>query len=125
MNENVLSSELRAFILKYLDSIAHLEVLLLVRASPDIQWDVATTAKRLYTSEAQASQVLDRLCADRLLTRSDNAFTYGNLDPKMAQTIDDLANAYARHLIPVTNLIHDKSRRIQEFSNAFRFKREQ
>jgi hypothetical protein len=38
--------------------------------------------------------------------------------------VDRLADAYARHLIPVTNLIHGKPRRLREFSDAFKIRKD-
>jgi hypothetical protein len=35
-----------------------------------------------------------------------------------------LADVYARHLIPVTNLIHSKPRRIREFADAFKLRKD-
>jgi hypothetical protein len=123
MTDEVISTELREFIVKYLDSIAHLEILLLFRASPSIFWTVADTAKRLYTTEQQAAEVLERLHADKLISRHGSTFTYGDHDEQATQIIDRLADVYSRHLIPVTNLIHDKPRRIREFADAFKFKK--
>jgi hypothetical protein len=42
--------------------------------------------------------------------------------PLRRDVVDRLADAYARHLIPITNLIHDKQRRIREFADAFRIR---
>jgi hypothetical protein len=44
--------------------------------------------------------------------------------PEEARMVDRLADAYAKHLIPVTNMIHAKPRRIREFADAFRFRKD-
>jgi len=39
--------------------------------------------------------------------------------------LERTAEAYAKHLVPVTNLIHSKPKpRIQEFADAFRFRKD-
>lgn len=123
MTDAAISPDLRAFILRYLDSIAHLECLILIRAAPEDVWSAAAMAQRLYISERQADDVLGRLSDDGLISRRDDGFLYGEHDEQMARLIDELADTHARHLIPVTNLIHGKPRRIREFADAFKFKK--
>jgi hypothetical protein len=124
MTDDAIPADLRAFILKYLDSVAHLETLLLLRGSPETRWDIAATAKRLYTTEQQAAEVLDRLCTEGLLSCEGGQYFYGGQTAALASLVEQLAQIYARHLIPVTNLIHDKPRRIRQFADAFKFKRD-
>jgi hypothetical protein len=38
--------------------------------------------------------------------------------------VDRLAHTYSRHLIQVTNLIHTKPRRLREFADAFKIRKE-
>ena len=49
------------FIIEKIDSVAQLEALLLLRDSPQQQWDIAAVAKRLYIDDEQADKVLARL----------------------------------------------------------------
>jgi hypothetical protein len=123
MTDDPIPAEVRDFILRHLDSVAHLEALLLLRSNPDASWDVTGIAKRLYAAEEQIAEVLARLCADGLVSCSDGVYRYARA-PEMQQTVDRLAGVYSRHLIPVTNMIHAKPRRIREFADAFRFRRD-
>lgn len=66
--------------------------------------------------------VLARLRADGLLTCRASLYRYEPAEK--AAMIDRLADLYARHLIPVTNLIHTKPRRIRAFADAFRFRKD-
>lgn len=115
--------ELRAFIIRYIDSIAQLEALLLLRNNPADNWDVAKTAARLYTSEAEAEAVLTHLAEAGFLARDGHNVKYSPADDELARLVDELAEAYARQLIPVTNLIHAKHRRIRQFADAFKFRK--
>ncbi len=123
MTDEIIADDLKEFIVAYIDSIAQLEALLLLRANPDKLWDAATTARRLYVGEREGQEILARLCAEKFVSGDDQAYRYAPAADNAA-LIDRLAEAYARHLIPVTNIIHQKSRRIREFADAFKFKRE-
>lgn len=116
--------QLRRFIAKYIDSVAALEALLLLRAAPDQTWDVSRVASRLYITEPETSQILDRLCRDGLLACADKVYKYECKTEELQRAVDELSALYARHLIPVTNMIHAKSRRIREFADAFRFRKD-
>jgi Mn-dependent DtxR family transcriptional regulator len=116
--------DLRDFILRHIDSVSQLEALLLLRAKPEEDWDVARTAQRLYVAEQEVTEVLARLCADGLLTCQGGLYRYEPEADEKRTMIDRLADLYARHLIPVTNLIHSKPRRIRAFADAFRFRKD-
>jgi hypothetical protein len=124
MTDEVVPGDIKAFILAHIDSVAQLEALLLLRATPGKLWDAGGTAKRLYVSERESHQALAHLCADGLLSRSEDLYSYTGLAAETAAIVDRLAEAYARHLIPVTSIIHSKPRRIREFAEAFKFKKE-
>jgi hypothetical protein len=123
MTDEPIPADLRDFILKYLDSVAHLEALLLLRANPEVSWDIPTTAKRLYIAEQQASEVLGRLCTDGLLQCERGIYRYEGQSADHRSMTDRLADAHSRHLIAITNLIHAKPRRIREFADAFKFRK--
>ena len=122
MTDEPVASDLKEFILAHIDSIVQLEALLLLRASPDEPWDPARAAQRLYISESESHEALARLCAEGLLSQSEAGFRYTGLAAEKGQMVDRLAKAYAAHLIPVTNIIHQKPHRIREFADAFKFK---
>lgn len=123
MADDPIPADLRAFIQRHIDSVAQLEALLLLRSTSGTNWDVATVAKRLYAAEPETADVLTQLCEDGFLACMDGAYRYAgatDLDELVAR----LASAYARHLIAVTNMIHAKPRRIRQFADAFRFRKD-
>ena len=124
MADDFISDELRDFILSSIDSITQLEGLLLLRAEPDERWDAPRVTKRLYTNERDVEAALASLCAHGLLSREDGVYRYDPRLPRSRRLVDQLAAVYARHLIPVTNLIHAKERNIRDFANAFRFRKD-
>jgi hypothetical protein len=124
MADEVIPDDLGNFILRHIDSVAQLEALLLLRAHADEGWDTKQTATRLYASEHEVSEALAQLCSDGLLDCSEGIYRYRGGTAEQRAMVDRLADTYSRHLIPVTNMIHAKPRRIREFANAFRFRRD-
>jgi hypothetical protein len=124
MAADPIPDDLREFIQRHIDSIAQLEALLLLRGSPEIGWDAAKVAARVYTSEQETAALLARLSADGFLTFENGAYRYGCQRDGQQQLVDRLAHLYARELIPITNLVHAKPRRIREFADAFKLTKE-
>jgi hypothetical protein len=121
--EESVAADLRTFIARYIDSVAELEALLLLRNNPARKWTLAEIAQRLYTSETETNVALLRLCSDGMAACHDDLYQYG-CSPALAQMVDRLAEAYRHQLIPITNLIHSKPRRIREFADAFKLKKD-
>jgi hypothetical protein len=58
-------------------------------------------------------------------TTTPPLFRYGPHTHEVERLLDQLAEVYAKYLVPVTNLVHNKSRRnIQGLADAFKFKKE-
>lgn len=113
--------DVRDLILRHIDSVAQLEALLLLRAHPADSWPAGSIASRLYAPEGEIVRALARLCADGFLIREQETYRY-ECSAEKREGVDRLAEAYSRHLIPVTNLIHAKPRNIRQFSDAFKFR---
>jgi hypothetical protein len=105
-----LPTAVRRFVARCLDTVAELEALLLVRSSPDQRWDARELAARLYIRDPQAAAVLEGLHRHALMARHGEAFFYRPATDALHREVDALASAYPRFLIPITTLIHTKSR---------------
>jgi len=123
MSGEALPEEVRDLLLGHIGSVAHLEALLFFRAHPGETWDAISLAKRLYASETEMVTALAELNNDGFLAAKGGLYHY---DPRAKDRprIDALADAYTHQLIAITNLIHDRRRNIQAFSDAFKFRRE-
>jgi hypothetical protein len=124
MPDDVLPAALRGFLEDHIDSIGQLEALLLLRDARGVAWDPQTTAKRLYVGEQEALDVLTHLTAHRLINRVGNRYRFDPQSDELLRAVDLLADYYRTHLIPITNLIHAKPRRIQQFADAFKLKKD-
>jgi hypothetical protein len=123
MSEEPLPEEVRDLVLRHIDSVAQLEALLFLRGRPNELWDVVSVAKRLYAPAGEMAAALAGLCKDGLLLRQGELYRYAP-SPDYHTAVNALAEAYARHLIPITNLIHAKPRKIKAFSDAFKFRKD-
>jgi hypothetical protein len=124
MADDAIPDDVREFIIRYIDSVAQLEALLLLRANPNEEWDVARTASRLYTAEQEIAEVLAQLCEHRLLSEREGRYRYEGGGSGVEGMVERVARTYSRQLIPVTNMIHAKPRRIRQFADAFKFKKD-
>jgi len=124
MVEQVIPDDVRDFILQHIDSVAQLEALLLVHGNPGGSWDMASMTKRLYTAEAELAEPLARLVEDALLSVSGGIYRYDGRMEENRDIVDRLAIIYSRHLIAVTHMIHGKPRRIRQFADAFKFRKD-
>ena len=101
--------DIRDFILKHIASVAQIEALLLIWSNPEKRWSVSKVAARIYAGETETAKALEGLCANGLLVRKDDVFGL-NASEENVEMIGRLKEAYARNLIPVTDVIHGKSR---------------
>lgn len=120
----IIPDDVGRFILDRIDSIAQLEAVLLLRASPDTWWERKTVAERLYITEELCAHVLDGLCKQGLLLAADlpqgRRYRYRPETGELREMVDRLAYYYAKHLVPVSNLVHAKARtRLERFAQAF------
>jgi hypothetical protein len=122
--DDLIPEDLRDFILRHIDSIAQLEALLLLRRNSGETWTAGKAAARLYISESEATNVLEHLCSADLLSCSDGHYRFLTHPDEQRQMVERLADSYGRHLIQVTNLIHAKPRRLREFSDAFKIRKD-
>ena len=129
MSKNVIPDEVAHFILEKIDSVAQMEALMLLRTDRGEEWSLNTLAKRLYISEKQTSEVLAHLCLEGLIIAAGGEpplYRYQPISRELRRMVDRMADIYARHLVPVTNLIHSKPKtRVQEFADAFRLRKDE
>lgn len=121
--DSIIPADIRQFVLDRIDSIGELEALLLLRNSPDTWWEDAAVAQRLYLGTEQGRSILAKLETAELLISQGEAPSRWRYRPQsgdLREMVDRLAYYYTKHLVPVSNLVHEKSKiRIQEFSRAF------
>lgn len=109
MPEPYVPDEVREFITRHIATVAQIEALRLIWSSPEERWSLRQVAARIYTSDAEAARALDGLCTGGLLVCREGNFSL-NSSAENVDMIRKLQEVYARYLIPVTDVIHRKSR---------------
>jgi hypothetical protein len=119
-----LNPSVRDLIVRSIDSLESLELLMLLRRSPETYWSADAAAQRLGIKPDIARKKLLALRDNGLLAEGagTGAFRYAP-DETTKQTVDDLAAAYADQRIHVTNTIFSANlERLKAFTNAFKLK---
>jgi hypothetical protein len=112
----VRGNEIDEFILREMDSVPHLEALLLLWNSRPKVWSAEEMAGALYVQAGEAREILQGLTRRRLAERgAGDVFGYwGNAGEKDA--------LYRRDLVRISRMIHAKaSPGVRDFADAFRF----
>jgi hypothetical protein len=123
--EEALRREVDQFILEEIDSVPHLEALLLLWNRRPRLYSVSELAHQLYISSDQTSNIVRDLQSRGLavaLETGQCAFNEAWPHPDLMQAVDRL---WRRELIRVSSLIHSKaSPSVRQFASAFRFRRQ-
>jgi len=121
--ENPRRLEVDRFILDEIDSVPHIEALLILWNSRPKQWPVEELAALLYLSPEQTIRILDDLQQRAIVLRGD-AYTY-NPDYARDHLMHDVDRTWRSELVRVSNMIHSKaSPAVREFARAFRFRKD-
>ena len=126
MASRAIPSEVEQFLLAAIDTVPHLEALLLIFQSPDTVWTVEDLAARIYVDNPQAAAVLDDLTRRKLIARVEQSppkYQFLATSPAQTELLHKVAQAYRTQLVQVARFIHSKpSASVRDFARAFRLK---
>jgi hypothetical protein len=117
------------FLIEQIESVPHLEALLLLRDERARSWSAEETARRLYVSVDDSRRVLDDL-VQRQLVRAEAeslqvTYRYAPRSEPDDALMQLVAEDYRRNLVQVATLVHSKpSMAIHDFARAFKLKKE-
>ena len=116
------------FLLDQIDTVPHLEGLLLLWKSRPKLWSADEMARALYLAPESTKAILDDLVRLRLVGHGSDV-TQKNYCYESEAARDDLVAAvdatYRNELIRISRLIHSKApASIREFARAFRLKKD-
>ncbi len=118
--------EVRRFLTAEIESVAQLEVLLLLRAAADKEWGVDEIARALVMQKSAVAAWLDKMASRRLLRHTGSTYRYAPSSADVEGTIDRLAESYATYRLAVIRAIFPPSSEgAARFSDAFRIRREE
>lgn len=114
------------FVLEQIDSVPHLEALLIIWSNAVQSFSTEKIAAELYISTDVASSILQDLLRRKLIRVADPQLTYvydGAWDS--TDLMSRVAAAYRTRLVRVTTLIHSKgSQSLRDFARAFVIKKD-
>jgi hypothetical protein len=124
MTEDSLQRQIDKFILDEIDSVPHLEALLLLWNSKPRPWTPEEIARALFVSDDAARKILLDLARVSLAAPGTaNAYFYASGDRD--QLIEGVEKTYRREIVRISRMIHSKpSASVREFAKAFEFKRD-
>ena len=124
--ETPLRKSVDEFIAREMDTVPHLEALLLLWNSRPKEWTVEEMAGSLYVSAGEALVVLHGLARRRLATMTrPEVFSYPSDEGRNDALVAAVEAAYRRDLIRISRMIHAKgSPGLRDFADAFRFTKE-
>jgi hypothetical protein len=115
------------FVLEQIDSVPHLEALLLLFNSRPKAWSTDEMAKSLYVRNEVAAKILDSLLHRNLIAISPNQpdlFFCNPDDEAQNRLLNDVDAVYRKEVVRISSLIHSKaSAGVRDFARAFRFKK--
>ena len=120
-------TEVDRFIMDRIDSVPHLEALLLLWRTRNQAMSAEKLAKHLWVRPDVAKSILRDLVRDDFVEPVTESGEYRyNVDPNADRLIGLLEETYRRELIRVSTMIHSKpSSSVREFARAFRLKKEE
>ena len=121
-------AEVRQFLLDQIDSVPHLEALLLLWNTRPRLWQADELARRLYVDREVALRLLQDLARQQLIDSdagSPERYCYRDDPADRSRLIGMVDETYRRQIVRVSTLIHSKaSSPVRDFARAFRFTRE-
>jgi hypothetical protein len=116
------------FIQQNLDSVPHLEALILFWNSRPVGWTCDELASRLYIPSEQVTGVIRDLLRLQLIQEHPGTparYSYSPRSDEQNETMRLLDDAYRRNLVRISTMLHSKaSSPVREFARAFRFRKD-
>lgn len=127
MPSNRASSRVDQFILERIDTVPHLEALLLLWRSQPQAWPTEELSRALYIPLPVAQNILNDLVRLNLVaSRSNDAYFYRAATEELDKLVREVEDAYRRELVRISRMIHAKaSPSVLEFARAFKLKKKE
>ena len=108
-----------------IESVAQLEVLLLLLRDPARLWTAAQLATELRVADSWTQAQLQELSQQNLAVRDGQGFRY-DANAATHATVQELERAYQSHPVAVVTLIYTKpNRTLKSFSDAFKLRKDE
>jgi predicted transcriptional regulator len=118
--------DVKSFLTEMIESVAHLEVLLMLLSYPEKKFSAADVSRELRSNTHSATNQLNHLSQKGLLKSHDNnCFQYAPLTPEMDEKVKQLYDVYKEMPVAVVTWIYEKPQnKLKDFSDAFKLKKD-
>jgi DNA-binding IclR family transcriptional regulator len=122
---NALPADVHRFLHDHIESVEHLEVLLLLSRTPERGWSASEVAETLYSHPSSIRLRLARLLGQGLLREiEEGCYKYAPRTVELHATVHRVAECYHERRVAVITLIASKPLdNVRAFSDAFRIRR--
>jgi hypothetical protein len=121
-------SEVYEFIRERIESVPHLEALLLVWNSRPQPWSLNNLTKRLYIGQERVQLILADLIREGLVALvpgMPESYGYNSVSIEQDQLMTAVDATYRREVVRIASLIHSRPpSSVRDFARAFRFKKD-
>ena len=117
------------YILEKIESVPHLEAIILLWNSRPVGWSPDELASRLYVPSERAVEIVRDLMRQQLAQQTAPGppprFSYLPRNDEQNEWMFRVDTAYRREIVRISTMLHSKaSLSVREFARAFRFKKD-
>jgi hypothetical protein len=116
------------YILEKIESVPHLEAIILLWNSRPVGWSAEELASRLYVPGERTAEILQDLIRQQLVQQTAGSpprFSYLPRNEEQNEWMIRVDTAYRREIVRISTMLHSKaSPSVREFARAFRFKKD-
>jgi len=128
MADTRLPEEVRALVQNHLASMAHLDALLLLAASPEESMQSGAVAARTNVAPDAAAKVLRDLAGASLIAEEDIGgvplYRFAPADEELRRAAETLADMYRRFPVQIIRAVYERPpAAVQQLADAFRLRK--
>lgn len=128
MTESNPGIDVYEYILEKIDSVPHLEAIILLWNSRPVGWTSEELASRLYLPPDKVTGMLQDLIRGQLVQQNPGSpprYSYLPRTEEQNEWMYQVDVAYRRELVRISTMLHSKtSSSVREFARAFRIKKD-
>lgn len=118
--------DIKSFLIESIDSVAHLEVLLMLFSNPGKVWSADNVSKESRSNITAATLQLEGLARNGLLKSTDSkSYIFEPTDPQIKDIVKRLFDLYHDSPVAVVTCIYEKpTDKLKGFADAFKLKKD-
>lgn len=128
MQEQGPQTDVYEYILEKIESVPHLEAVILLWNSRPVGWTAEELASRLYVPTERTSEIIQDLIRQQFVQQAAGSpprFSYLPRSDEQNEWMIRVDTAYRREIVRISTMLHSKaSPSVREFARAFRFKKD-